>query len=225
MEIDDPKIVALREMVTAAQQEFDMAVTFHEVWKPAAYDQDLRSRLGKSYATQAFLITRIALRREMLLALMRLWDKPKGAVRMEFIAATLNKRGVIDALALDRVHRLGLPEALDEMRDDLRRKRDEVVRLVNKYKDDGAHHAVYEKLLTLRHERLAHRKIAPTTATGANATDEEIEEFYQDSSKLVEVLLGVVNAMGYDPQDLAKVYRFYAGHFWEAFRKMDNKPR
>jgi len=38
MEIDDPKIVALREQVTAAQQEFDMAVAFHEVWKPATYD-------------------------------------------------------------------------------------------------------------------------------------------------------------------------------------------
>ena len=31
MEIDDPKIVALREKMTAAQQEFDMAVTFREV--------------------------------------------------------------------------------------------------------------------------------------------------------------------------------------------------
>ena len=47
MEIDDPEIVALREKVTAAQQEFDMAVTFHEVWKPATYDQDLHSRMGE----------------------------------------------------------------------------------------------------------------------------------------------------------------------------------
>jgi hypothetical protein len=69
MEIDDPKIVALREKVTAAQQEFDMAVTFHEVWKPAAYDKDLHSRMGNSFASQAFLITRTALRREMVLAL------------------------------------------------------------------------------------------------------------------------------------------------------------
>ena len=53
---------------------------------------------------------------------MRLWDKPKGAVRMEFIAAALDGRGVIDALALDRVQRLGLPEALDEMKVDLRRR-------------------------------------------------------------------------------------------------------
>ena len=76
MEIDDPEIVALREKVTAAQQEFDMAVTFHEVWKPATYDQDLHSRMGKSYASQAFLVTRTALRREMVLALNRAGDPP-----------------------------------------------------------------------------------------------------------------------------------------------------
>ena len=53
MEIDDLKIVDLRKLVLAAKQEFDMAVAFHEVWKPATYDSDLHSRLGKSYATQA----------------------------------------------------------------------------------------------------------------------------------------------------------------------------
>ena len=72
MEIDDEKIVALKDMVTAAQQEFDMAVAFHDIWKSAAYDHDLHSRLGKSYATQAFLVTRTALRREVVLALIRL---------------------------------------------------------------------------------------------------------------------------------------------------------
>lgn len=71
MEMDDPRIVVLREKVTAAQQEFDMAVMFHEVWKPAAYDTDLHSRMGNSYASQAFLVTRTALRREMVLALVR----------------------------------------------------------------------------------------------------------------------------------------------------------
>jgi hypothetical protein len=110
MEIDDPKIVALREKVTAAQQEFDMAVTFHEVWKPAAYDKDLHSRLGNSYATQAFLITRTALRREMLLALIRLWDKDRRAIGMQSIAATLHEKEVIDALALDRVNRPAYPK-------------------------------------------------------------------------------------------------------------------
>ncbi len=68
MTIDDPKIVALRAKVTAAQQEFDLAVAFHEVWKPAAYDKNLHSCMGKSYASEAFLVTRTALRREVVLA-------------------------------------------------------------------------------------------------------------------------------------------------------------
>jgi hypothetical protein len=229
MEIDDPKIDALRKKVTAAQQEFDMAVTFHEVWKPAAYDQDLHSRLGKSYATQAFLITRTALRREMLLALIRMWDKNKQALGMHSVAETLRReKGMIDALALDRVNHFDFPEAidlLDEMKDDLGKKAAEADLLVKKYWKDGTHHAVFEKLKTFRDERLAHRQLAPARATGANATDEEIEEFYQDNSKLIHILLGVVNAMAYDPEDTAKVYRFYASHFWGAFQKTENKAR
>jgi len=215
METDDPKIVALREQVTAAQQEFDMAVAFHEVWKPATYDGDLHSRLGTSYASQAFLVTRTALRREMLLALTRLWDTNKQAIRMQCVWATLRDKKVIDALALDRAKRGGWLDVFDEMRNDLSKKAAEAVQLLNKYMEGGKHRAVLEKLLTLRHERLAHRQLAPATATGANATDEEIEQFYQDNSKLIEILLSVVNAMAYDPQDTANVYGFYASHFWK----------
>ncbi len=72
MEIDVPKIVAMRKLVTAAMEEFNMAVTFHEVWKPTVHDKDLHSRMGRSFATHAFLTIRTALRREMVLALARI---------------------------------------------------------------------------------------------------------------------------------------------------------
>ena len=216
MEIDDPKIVALRKMVTAAQQELDMAVTFHEVWKPAAYNQDLHSRLGESYASQAFLVMRAALRREMLLALIRLWDTDRRAIRMRSIVDTLREKEVIDALALDRAHCPGMPESIYEMmRDDLRKKTDEVLLLVSKYMEGGSHHAVFKKLLALRNERLAHHQLIPAIATGASSADEEIEEFYQDNSKVIRILLSVANAMAYDPQETAKVYSHYACCFWE----------
>ena len=52
-----------------------MAIAFHEVWKPAAYDKSLHERMGVSLATNAFHVVQAALRREMLLALMRLWDR------------------------------------------------------------------------------------------------------------------------------------------------------
>lgn len=220
MEIDDPKIVALRAQVTAAQQEFDMAVAFHEVWKPTAYDKSLHCRMGRSYATQAFLVVRTALRREMILALMRLWDSNKQAkgIRMQSVAATLRDKDVIDALATDRVNRIGLPEAIDQMRADLGNRSNEVIQLVNKYMEGGVRDVVLKKLLRLRHERLAHHQLVPATATGANASDKEIEEFYQDNLTLIHILLSVVNAMAYDPEDTAKVYRHYASYFWAGAR-------
>jgi hypothetical protein len=85
MNINDPEIISLRESVAAAREEFDLAVVFHEAWKPAAYDEDLHKRMGVSFATNAFHVVQVALRREMWLALTRLWDKKPEAVRMDFI--------------------------------------------------------------------------------------------------------------------------------------------
>lgn len=90
----------------AAKLEFDMALTFQETWKPAAYDKDLHKRMGDSFATHTFLVVRSALRREMLLALMRLWDKDSRAVRMkESIADVLRDQSVVHALAADSAAR------------------------------------------------------------------------------------------------------------------------
>jgi hypothetical protein len=219
MEIDDPKIIALREQVTAAQQEFDMAVAFHEVWQPATYDKDLHNRLGTSFATQAFLIARTALRREMLLALMRLWDDTRFGehIRMQGIWAMLRDKEVIDVIALDRAKRIGLHDLIDDVRDDIGKRAKKAVLLIGKYMKGGKNFTVFENLRALRNERLAHRQLnrTPTIATGADASDKEIEEFFQDSSQLIAILLGVVNAIAYDPQDTANVYGFYARHFWK----------
>ncbi|MGA9669043.1 MAG: hypothetical protein WBQ94_07540 [Terracidiphilus sp.] len=221
MKSDDPKIAKLQEKVTAAQQEFDLAVAFHEVWKPTAYDENLHGRLGVSYATQAFRVIRTALRRELILALTRLWDKDGRAIGMECIAKALGEKEVIDALALTRVDQNS--ELFEAIRSDLSEKADKAIQLVDKYtKEDGAGNAVNKKLRSLRNERLAHRQVrTKIRATGATATDEEIEEFYQDNSKLVHILLSIFNAMAYDPEDTARVFGFYAGHFWGAFRRTE----
>jgi hypothetical protein len=119
MNVTDPKIISLRESVKAAQQEFNVAVMFHETWKPTAYDDDLHRRMGTSCATHTFNVVRVALRREMVLALMRLWDTPRHALRLEHIARTLRDQHVIDALATDRAP---FPEAKDQMKQDLARR-------------------------------------------------------------------------------------------------------
>src|ERR1700726_4068602 len=119
MDIKDPTITALRAKVTAAREEFDMAVTFHEAWNPAAYDSDLHVRMGASYASNTFLTVRTALRREMLLALMRLWDNDSRVGSMISIGNTLRDKRVVDAFTADRVGRLGLPESYSMMRQEL----------------------------------------------------------------------------------------------------------
>jgi hypothetical protein len=224
MEIDDPRIVALKLKVTAAQEEFDMAVTFHEIWKPAAYDRELHNRLGKSYATQAFLVTRTALRREMVLALIRLWDTNPQAIKMQSIWHDLRDKEIVDALALDRASRTGFVDVLEYMREDIGKRADAVVALIGKYMEGGSGNHVLKTLLNLRNERLAHRQLSPATAPGATATDEEIEVFYQDNSKLIHILLSLVKAMAYDPEDTAGVFRHYATCFWARFQ-VDEKIR
>jgi hypothetical protein len=181
MKIDDQKIVSLREKVNAAHQEFDMAVTFHEVWKPAAFDGGLHKRMGASYATNAFFVVRTALRREMLLALMRLWDKDERAIGMASIAATLGDKDVIDALAADRAARIGLPETEGQMREELGQGADAVIKLVGKYSEGGSDAIVRRKLKKLRNERLAHRQTDATAVAEADPTAGEIESFYQDN--------------------------------------------
>jgi len=142
---------------------------------------------------------------------------------MECIAKALGKKEVIDALALARVDQSS--EVFEAIRADLSEKADKAIPLVDKYiKDDGEGNAVYKKLRSLRNERLAHRQVkTKVRATGATATDEEIEEFYQDNSKLIHILLDIFNAMAYDPEDTAKVFGFYTSQFWGAFQKTGNK--
>lgn len=214
MKITDPKIVLLRTHVKAAQQEFDLAVTFHETWKPTAYDGDLHRRMGNSYATNTFNVVRMALRREMVLALMRLWDKPKDTVRLEHIAQMLRDGHIIDALATDRAP---FTEALEQMRQDLGQRAGEAVTLIEKYSKGGSHYSVRDALRRMRHQQLAHRDTT-VTATGASATDQEIEHFYRDNSEIVRLLLSAVNAVAYDPAETGEVFRHHAAHFWASVR-------
>ena len=215
MKIDHPTITRLRAMVTAAFEELDWAVRFYEVWKIAADDQDLHARMGTSYSTHAFMIARAALQREMLLALMRLWDKSAKAIQMHWIESTLRRPAVIDALALDRSQRFGL-DVFEKMREDLQKKADEAVGLIQAYRA-GPNKAALEKLVKLRHHRLAHRQVASATPE-APPNEREIEDFYRANTRLIEILSSLVNAVGYSVDDGASVYRHYAKFFWAGVR-------
>ena len=105
--------------------------------------------MGNSYATNTFNVVRMALRREMVLALMRLWDKPKDTVRLEYIAQVLRDSQIIDVLATDRVP---FAEAFDQMRQDLGQRAGEAIVLIEKYSQGGSHYLVRDALKRTRHE-------------------------------------------------------------------------
>ena len=204
--------------VTAAQEEFDLAVIFREIWKPAAFDSGLHRRMEHSYAGHAFLAIRSALRRETLLALTRLWDTNKQAVRMSAIAALLREPGLVAALAQDRADRTGFTGLFAALTTDMAGKAAKILDLVNKYSEGGSGNGVREDLVRLRHERLAHRQFAPAPEIAADGLDARIEEFFDDASKLIQLLMSLVNATAYEPQDTAKVYQWHADKFWAGAR-------
>lgn len=236
MDDTQQQIERLSRMVDTARQEIELAIMFHETWRPAAYDTELQDRIGTSYAAHSFQIIRMSLRRELLLTLTRLWDSNPQAVRMSWIASRLRDKKFFGALVQVRSRRLGLRSRFnpDPVREALTPKRDMVLSIINKYSEGGSACEVLTKLKTLRHERLAHRQLAglPINAAEADspgqrvedgdgpvwATDDEIEEFYQDNLEIVGLLLSLVQGIGFDLSQAATVYKHHAKFFWASAR-------
>jgi hypothetical protein len=220
MAIDDPKIESLRTMASGVQEEFDLAINFHEVWRPAAYDDALHQRLRGSFAANAFFVVRVALRREMLLALMRIWDTNHAAISLERVANITRDKRVVRTLAVERAARFGSGSYYeDAMYEDLSKQAVTLCEVVDKYAEGGACRSVWERLRELRDERLAHRsKKEVGFAASADTTDEEIEALYQDTLAAVKELMSLALATAIDPQDNADVCRHHAGYFWAPVR-------
>lgn len=219
-----------RIAVRAARDEAVFVVRLHETWKPTAYDADLRARMGNSFATHSFLVIRTALRREVLMALMRLWDTNRQALKLTAIAETLGDPACFDALVRSRVQSLDSTfDITERVRETLEPKRDEILALIRKYTDDISKSSILERLRTLRHEHLAHRQAnAPTNPDDLQHTDEEVEQIYQDTLAIVALMLSVVLATSFDiARQVSDVYRHHAGFFWAAARgeRTEGHPR
>jgi hypothetical protein len=212
--LKDQSLSKLQKRVRAAQDESDAAVHFHEAWRPIVYDAELRKRMGTSYATNTFNLIRIALRREMLLALTRIWDADGRAIHLKNLIQTANDAEVIRSLANER----GLGSWAD-MERDLRSKASEAQTIANKYfESNGKSRDAYKILLEVRGNFLAHNQIDRRNVPSDDEFDQKVENFYQDTLKIVELLLSVVNATSYNLEDTAKVFRRYSDYFWASAR-------
>jgi hypothetical protein len=95
----------------------------------------------------------------MVLALVHLWDTHPRAIRMQSLWNTLRDNEAVDALAMDRVRRLGFEDVFEQMREDIGKRADAVVALIGKYMEGGSGNQVLKTLRNLRNERLAHRQL------------------------------------------------------------------
>lgn len=226
-------ILLVRRIVDTARQEVELAVMFHESWRPAAYDIELHARIGTSFAAHTFQIIRLSLRRELILALNRIWDTNKKAVRMSLIAEHMRDKEFFSALVQYRSERIGLRFS-DAMREALAPKRNQVRELISKYSEGGTAFEVLKRLRDLRNQQLAHRGLlrSPDEPADVNTqiqrdekdgphtwvTDDEIEAFYQDTLEIMRLLLSLVQGMSFDLAEATNVYKHHAKYFWAAAR-------
>jgi hypothetical protein len=200
----------LRHDVRNAETDFSMAVALHECWRPAAYDSELHARMSNSYAGQAFILIRVALRREMLMALMRIWRKSGGASSLHEICTALKNRKVWDELLQSRLERHELRIA-----DSLIARRQGIISLYHSYLTDQPNHPIFVRMKELRDGRLAHSSASNTKPVDQDPGEQEVEQFFSDTSRLVADLLSLVYAEAHDYAGTANVFQHYAKLFWE----------
>lgn len=150
-----------------------------------------------------------------------IWDDDSRAVGVHSVVRTVRDAQFFEALIQSRLSdtdQYWRPIVEDHLRDTLADALTQVSTLVDKYSRGGDGHDIYKKLLILRHGQLAHRQTAPAKAGAADATDIEIETFYQDNLEIVGSLLHIVLATAYDLNDAASVHRNHATLFWAGAR-------
>jgi hypothetical protein len=207
-------------MAKLCEEQAIMATMFHETWAPTVKDPALAARMGTSFATQSFHIVAWALRRELILALMRLWDTRDDSTSLTRMRDWLFDDANYAVLLHDRAERLSpRPHAvIGLLRESLDPIRMRIVEGTGRYLKGGKESPTLECLRILRHKRLAHRDLE-TPPGAVDPTDEQVVQFYVDTLTVVTDLLHLVSAESFDLEgEAARVYRHHARYFWAAAR-------
>jgi len=197
------------------QQEFDVAIATFESWRPAAYDADLRARMGVSFATNTFNVVRGALWRETVLALGRIWDRAGRSVDLGAFRAQLQQPGFMDALMAYRAKRSAAPYIDAMIREQLSGKAEQVVTAIAHFERGGEGASLMDRLRKARNA-LAHRALEAVPAEGPKLEDAELVELFERTAKILGDLWSLIRATAYDPMEAAGVWAHYARHFWAA---------
>jgi hypothetical protein len=226
--------------VDAIRHEIDMAIHYHEAWKPTAFDQNLHGRMGTSRASVTFGVVQFALRQQMLLSLMKVWDRGEQSIRLEAAVSILRDKRVTDALEAERIAQWeygpgAYPEGIDpldkealraieadfghRMAAELRQNVHEFLAIIDKY-ESGEGKILLGALRKLRNQTLAHRQLKPTRIEEIHADGfkESLEEFYADNLRISRLLNSVVAGASYNPDETAEIFGRDAALFWAPVR-------
>ena len=209
----------LRETVLVAEEQAVIAAMFHETWAPTVMDAELSARMGTSYARHSFQIIGWALRRELILALMRMWDRRRDSLSVKHIGEWLSDDCNFEVLLQERAVGLHSKPALimDMLRQTLSEPRQRAAATISQYMRGGAKFDAFERLRMVRHKRLAHRDL-DTPPDAVDPTDTQVVELFRDTLGLVTDLLHLVNGKAFDLEGAAGVYAHYAKYFWATAR-------
>jgi len=239
------KIEKLRKRIKEADYAFDMAVAYHEAWKPAASNEEVHKRMGTSYATQTFFVIRQALGREMAMTLAKLWDKDGRSIGLFCIAKFLEEEKIVDELAQkyhdtwsqpnaqlvqeypieERATILELLDAetankADEKVTEFRIEIEECVKKIGQYGCGGTKENKLKNLKTLRNKKLAHQEFDLNNKAVAkiDAAAQEVDEIFDDTLDIIMRLKSCVCFTHYDPSETAAIYRKNSELFWAGVR-------
>lgn len=208
-----------RAMVGICEEQAVMATMFHESWSPTVGDAELSARMGTSFARHTFHIVGWALRRELILSLMRIWDGRNDTPNMKRIWQWLGEEAKYELLLQARARRISSsPNSIMQMlRESLDPVRENISATIAQYLDGGEKFAAIERLRVVRNKRLAHRDLE-TPPDAVDPTDDEVVQLYLDTLALVTDLLHLVNGKAFDLRDAAGVYAHHARYFWAGTR-------
>lgn len=213
------KLDRLSMTANAISDEYDLAARNHETWKPMVSDKDLHDRIGRSFAAHTFGWIRDAVRRDMVLALMRIWDSGKGTLNLFRLMEDIDNPEIMDALVARRSERV--PASIEpQMRQRLSDQRERLRAMIDEYGEGGASEGTLDRLRIVRNGVLAHN--LSTKRNGKkmpdDLTDAMVDQFYQHTSGIVRGVLSLLDATAYNPDEAAAQYGQCAGYFWEGVK-------
>ena len=212
-------IAELRHRLDLTWQDLMTAVACFEIFRVAARDKTLLDRLGKSFSTGAFNAIRNSLYREVVLALMRIWDKsPKNNLRMEEIILNLTRSEVVASIKRRRREAFGdMGHNADAAEAQVEREIRQIKFIQNRIMRGSLRNA-FKALEKHRNEFLAHSTLGRSSASEIRDVVYGDERYLLRWSAILSKKLNLLLDLHTSPRSDFRDFKIAAKCFWGPVR-------